>query len=198
MPKPHTYGLPDQTVDLSFTSRALPIFVNLVKKRAGMQILDLGPVCNENINLLARLIKRLYVYDMFSHLARAKRTKEESEPWWRQLDYPSEMFDGILLWDLPDRLTDRDALEASRRCHHILKPGGVVMACAATDTQESAEVNTFARDQNFRVTFRLQPHLTLPVTTRKTRDLLDVLSPLKSVQTFIFRNGLRELLLKKA
>ncbi len=195
--KPQPYGKPDQAPDRAFNSRALALFVNQIKKRAGARILDLGPVCNENINLFGRLIKTLDVNDMFSHLARVNKMKKKGDPWWRELDYPAELFDGILLWDLPDRLTDDDAGEASQRCHRILKPGGLVMVCAATDTQKSTAVNAFAMDREFGVTFRLQPYLSLPPTIRKTRDLLEVLEPLQPVQTFIFRNGLRELLLKK-
>ena len=197
MQKSPKNGFSEQTVDMPFTSKAVPAFIDKVNGHSLAQVLDLGPVCSENINIFAHLIKRLYVCDMFAHLARAKKRGLGSEPWWQQMDYPSETFDGILLWDLPDRLTDGDANEAGRRCYDMLKPGGMVMACAATETETNPGVNAYVLQKDFRVTFRVQPHLHLPLYTRKTRDLLDVLDPLKSVQSFLFRNRLREFLLKK-
>jgi len=190
-------GLPDQTVDLSFTSKALPVFIDKVNNHSTAQILDLGPVCNENINIFAHLIKKLYICDMFSHLARAFNKGAGLKRWWRQMDYPPGTFDGILLWDLPDRLTDGDAYEAGRRCSDMLKPGGMVVAFAATETKKNTEVNTFVLQKDFHVTFRVQPHLNLPLHTRKTGDLIGMLDPLKSVQSFLFRNGLREFLFRK-
>jgi len=182
---------------MPFTSKALPVFTDKVNSHSMVQILDLGPVCNENINIFAYLIKKLYICDMFSHLTRALKKGVGSKRWWQQMDYPPGTFDGILLWDFPDRLTDGDANEAGRRCYDILKPGGMVMACAATETKENTEVNTFVLQKDFRVTFRIQPHLNLPLHTRKTRDLIGVLDPLKLVQSFLFRNGLREFLFRK-
>ena len=190
-------GSSEQTLDMSFTSRALPAFIDKINSHSLAQILDLGPVCSENINIFGHLIKKLYVCDMFSHLARAKKGGLGSEPWWQQMDYPPETFDGILLWDLPDRLTNGDANEAGRRCYDMLKSGGMVMVCAATETETNTGVNTLVLQKDFRVTFRVQSHLHLPLHTRKTRDLLDALDPLKLVQSFIFRNRLREFLLKK-
>ena len=189
--------MPGQTVDMAFISKALPVFIAKVNSHSMAQVLDLGPVCSENINIFAHLIKKLYICDMFSHLARALKKGAGSKRWWRQLDYPSGTFDGLLLWDLPDRLTDGDANETGQRCYDMLKPGGMVVVCAATETKKNTEVNAFVLQKEFRVTFRVQPHLNLPLHTRKTRDLIDVLGPLKSVQSFLFRNGLREFLLKK-
>ena len=189
--------LPDQTVDMSFTSKALPVFIAKVSSHSMAQVLDLGPVCNENINIFAHRIKKLYICDMYSHLTRALKKGAGSKRWWRQLDYPSGTFDGILLWDLPDRLTDGDANEAGRRCYDMLKPGGMIVVCAATETKKNTEVNTFVLQKDFRITFRVQPHLNLPLHTRKTGDLIGVLDPLKSVQSFLFRNGLREFLFRK-
>ena len=51
MHKSHKYAVIDPTVALPFNSRALPVFIDHVKKHSRARILDLGPVCNENINL---------------------------------------------------------------------------------------------------------------------------------------------------
>ncbi|MEA3232375.1 MAG: class I SAM-dependent methyltransferase [Thermodesulfobacteriota bacterium] len=190
-------GLPGQTMDMSFTSRALPVFIAKMNSHSMAQVLDLGPVCNENINIFAHRIKKLYICDMFSHLARALEKGAGSKQWWRQLNYPSGTFDGILLWDLPDRLADGDTNKAGRRCYDMLKPGGMVVVCAATETKKNTEVNAFVLQKDFRVALRAQPHLNLPLHARKTGDLIGVLDPLKSVQSFLFRNGLREFIFCK-
>lgn len=189
--------LPDPTVDMSFTSNALPTFIAKVKNQSRANVLDLGPVCNENINIFAHLVKKLYVWDMFAHLARTKKKEGESKPWGQQLHFLPGTFDGILLWDLPDRLTDGDAREAGRRCHDMLKSGGMVLTCAAAETEKNTEVNAFVLQKDFQVIFRTQPHLDFPLHPRNTRDLMGVLAPLKLVQSFLFRNGFRELLFQK-
>lgn len=191
------YDLPDQAVNMSFTSNVLPTFVDKVRNYSRAKVLDVGPVCNENINILARLINRFYVCDMYAFMAREKKEKNKSNPWHHRLDYPSGIFDGILLWDLPDRLPNGSAREAGRRCYELLKPGGMVLARAAAETEKNTGVNAFVLQEGFRLSFRHQPHLDFPLHTRNTRDLLGVLAPLKLIQSFLFRNGSREFLLQK-
>lgn len=190
-------GLPEKSAFSSFTSRALPIFFNKIAHPADARMLDLGPVCSENVNLFARRLKKLYVFNFFAKWVLVNDKPSASKGAWGHLDYSPATFDGIVLWDLPDRMKDGDAREISRRCNIMLKEEGIVIVYATGQSQNVTRVNAFVLDDDYQVTFREQPHLNLPLHPRKTRDLFDVLNPLIPVQSFIFRNGLREFVLKK-
>ena len=61
------------------------------------QVLDVGPVCEENIMFFASRLRKLYVCDMFLRLIREKSVPRHSRNVWRHLDYPERFFDGIHL-----------------------------------------------------------------------------------------------------
>lgn len=183
--------------DMTFTSKAFGAFLHHIKARPGARVLDMGPVCGENINLLAQRVHRLYICDMFTRLDQKRRKDQPSGRVWQHLDYAPNTFDGILIWGLPDRLADDAVREAGRRCQRMLKPGGIVMACALGEKEKNSRVQTFVLSNDFSITFRVQPHLNLPLHSRKTREIIDTLAPLKLAQSFLFRNGLREFLFKK-
>ncbi len=197
MPKRTKTGLPEQSAFSPFTSKAVPVFLKQIPHPDEAHMLDLGPVCNENINLFASRLKKLFVFDIFTKKFLANSTDSKSKRFWRHLDYSPETFDGIVLWDLPDRLDDEDAHELGRRCNNLLKPEGITLVWATGQPHHETRVNAFAVDETFQIAFRDQPHLKLPLHPRKTRDLFDVLNPLIPVQSFIFRSGLREFVLKK-
>jgi SAM-dependent methyltransferase len=44
------------------------------------------------------------------------------------LHYEREMFDAVLLWDMPDYLSEALVKPVVQRLHYIMKPGGVLLA----------------------------------------------------------------------
>lgn len=186
-----------RALDMSFDSKAVSAFIKHIETRSATRILDLGPVCSENINLLARIARQLYICDMFTQLNQWQKNGHSPDQLWQHLDYAPDTFDGILLWDLTDRMTDEVIGEAGKRCWHILKPGGMVMACASGEKESHAKVRTFVLANDLSISFRNQAHLNLPVHTRKTRKIIGTMAPLKLVQSSLFRNGLREFLFRK-
>ena len=79
------------------------------------QVLDLGPVCEENITYFARRVKRFHVCDMFLRLNRNKREGLPSKMVWKHLDYRPHSFDGINLWDFIDHLNDDEIAQLASR-----------------------------------------------------------------------------------
>ena len=108
-------------------STILRLFIERLLRRQDPKLLDVGPICAENINLLARQTARLYVCDMFIRIDRERERTGALRSVWRHLDYPDKSFDGILLWDLLDRLDDSDVASLLERCHSILKQGGMLV-----------------------------------------------------------------------
>ncbi|MGD2028903.1 MAG: class I SAM-dependent methyltransferase [Desulfobacterales bacterium] len=180
------------TVD--YTSNALQLFMESLDDRPSAQVLDLGPVCQENIRFLARRVKKVYVCDMFIRLNRCLEKSNPVERIWHELDYPPESFDGILIWELADRLEDREVSVLVKLCHTLLKPGGMAVVMVLGEQSERLGVNAFVVGQNFMVRLRAQPHLNLPIRSRQNRDILAMMTPLKPAKSFICRLGFMEFL----
>ena len=183
--------------EMAFTSKALTAFIQHIKARPDPHILDMGPVCSENINFLAQKVHQLFICDMFIRLDQKHQKGQAPGGVWQHIDYAPDTFDGILMWGLPGRL-DADVVgQLGKKCHRLLKAGGLVMVCALGENKKNTRVDAFVLAGDSSISFRGQPHLDLPLYTRNTRELVDSLAPLKLVQSFLFRNGLREFLFRK-
>ena len=181
-----------------YTSMGLQLFMENLPEQTQGRLLDVGPVCNQNINVFARRVKKLYLCDLFLRLARLREQKSPPEGLWRDLDYPSSFFDGILLWDLSDRISENEARELIRLCHDMAKPGGMVLAFALGEGMRSPSVRSFTLGRDYRVSLRPQSHLNLPVAaTRQNRKMLALFNQFQPVKSFIYRSGFREFLFRR-
>ena len=109
-----------------YTSSVLHLFFESLERRQKAQVLDLGPVCGENIDFLAHRVQRLYVFDMFIRLDRNRRNGVPLSWAWQQLDYRPQSFDGVLLWDLADHLNDQEVKRLVEICRNMVKPGAML------------------------------------------------------------------------
>lgn len=181
----------------SYISEILERFLNPLERLKDGQILDLGPVCEENIMFFASRLKRHYVCDMFLRLIREQKIGRHSRNVWRHLDYPDRFFDGIHLWDLCDHLDDKKVSQLVEHCLLMLQPGGLLMLVAFEKPPSAARINSFIIQRDYRMGFRLQSHLNLPWHCRHNRALLSLLTGFSIVKSLRYRNGIREILLKK-
>ena len=180
-----------------YTSNALKLFVEHLEERPGNKLLDVGPVCQENIGFFASRVNKLYVCDMFIRLDRCIRKDNPVDQIWDNLDYPLKSFDGILLWELADRLDDPDVKRMVTLCHALLRPGGMAMVVVLGDQYGSSETNAFVVGEKFRIQLRPQPHLHLPLRSRQNRDVLSMMAPFIPAKSFICRAGFMEFLFRK-
>lgn len=181
-----------KTVD--YTSNVLQLFIEGLDRQPPGQVLDLGPVCQENIRFFAERVKRLYVCDMFIRLERCLGKGNPVDRIWHELDYPPESFDGILIWELADRLDDDEVRALVKLCYIMLKPGGMAVVLVLGEQAARLGVNSFVIGQDFKVGLRSQPHLRLPIRGRQNRDVLAMMTPLKPAKSFICRLGFMEFL----
>jgi len=181
----------------SYTSEILGLFLNPLLGLRDSQMLDMGPVCEENIMFFASRLRRLYVCDMFLRLIREQSFARHSRNAWRHLDYPVRFFDGIHLWDLCDHLDDKKVCQLLELCLSMLQPGGLLLMTAFEKPPSSARVNSFVIQSGYRISFRVQPHLNLAWHCRHNRALISMLKGFSIVKSLRYRNGIREILLKK-
>lgn len=189
--------LPPDTGYEGYTSNALKLFVEHLAHHPQGRLLDIGPVCQENIRFFAGRVRKHYVCDMFIRLDRCLRKGGPVHQIWQELDYRPESFHGILVWELADRLDDGDVHRLVTVCHSILVPGGMAVVMVMGDQIASSETRSFVLGQNWRVQLRPQPHLSLPLRGRQNRDVLSMMSPFIPAKSFICRPGFMEFLFQR-
>jgi hypothetical protein len=174
------------------------VFTEQVEKRQNAQVLDLGPVCGENISFFGQRVKRLFVCDMFLRLDLAHRGGLPLSQVWQHLDYPSQSFDGIMLWGLIEYLDNDEVHKLLDLCNTMLKPLGTILAVVQDEYAVASEINSYVIAEDFGVYLRPQPHLKLPWRRRHNRALLAIVAPFSPIKSFIYRDGIREILLRSS
>jgi len=182
---------------VTHTSNVIRLFIDGLERQQKGQVLDIGPVCSENINFLAQHVMRLYVCDMFLQLDQEQRKDISTSNPWQHLDYPPQSFDGILLWDLIDHIEDNEVSRFVELCTKMLRPDGLLMVFSLGEQETQTAVNSFVIREGFQLELRPQPHLDLPFHMRHNREILALLSPFTLVKSFIYHNGLRQFLFQR-
>jgi len=180
-----------------YTSMMLQMYFETLDQSSMAQVLDVGPVCEENITFFAQRVKRFHVCDMFSRLNRIRREGLPSKNMWKHLDYAPHSFEGINLWDFIDHINDDEIGKLVNLCHTMLNPRGMMLLTSFEEQSAPSQINSFVMQDSYRLTFRPQNHLDLPCYYRSNRILTDMLSEFASVKSFIYRNGVREFLCKR-
>jgi len=179
---------------IEYTSKVLQLLAGTFEKHLDFLILDVGPVCNENIEFFARRVKGFYVCDIFVRLDRDRRKGLKPNCVWRHLDYAPRSFDAINLWDLLEHLDDNEARRLTEICGNMLKPNGLLSVTAFERQPAPREISSFVIGQDFRLSLRSQPGLDLPWHYRHNRALISLLMPFSAVKIFCYRSGIREFL----
>jgi hypothetical protein len=183
---------PSESKISDYTSNALRLFLEGLEQVREAQILDVGPVCGENISFFAQRVKRLYICDMFFNLSRDPRKNLHPDEVWKHLDYPPQSFDGILLWNLVDHLDDREAGRIAELCCKILKPGGMLLAFLTGKSSVGTVACSFVVRDGYRVNIELKTGMHLPSYVRNNREVLELLHLFRPEKSFLYQNGLRE------
>ena len=185
------------SIPASYTSEILKLFMDPLIRLKDGRMLDVGPVCEENIMFFAGRLRRHHVCDMFLRSIREKSVPRHSRNVWRHLDYPASFFDGIHIWDFCDHLDDKRVNQLMERCLNMLQPGGLLLMAAFEKPPSPARINSFVIQPGYRMSYRVQPHLNLDWHCRHNRALMSLLTGFSIVKSLRYRNGIREILLKK-
>jgi hypothetical protein len=177
-----------------YASMMLQMYFEGLNQLSMAQILDVGPICGENIMYFAQRVKRLHVCDMFLRLNHNRRKGLPTDKVWEHLDYAPHIFDGINLWDLIDHLNDDEVGKLVNLCDTFLKTKGMMIVTSFEEPSAPSQIHSFVVKDDYRVTFRLQNHLDLPWYYRSNRIITEILSKIGTIKSFIYRNGVREFL----
>ena len=179
-----------------YTSNALRLFLEGLEQVRESQVLDVGSVCGDNITFFAQRVKRIYISDLFFHLSRDLREILPPNQFWKHLDYPSQSFHGILLWNLVDHLDDGEVGRMAERCYDMLKPGGMILASLTRKSVVGTVACSFVVKDDYRLHINPKPDMDLPLHVPSNREVLELLSLFTPVKSFLYQNGLREYLFR--
>jgi hypothetical protein len=181
----------------AYTSMMLQMYIETLARYSKAEILDLGPVCEENIRYFAQRVKRFHVCDMFLRLNLTRRKGLPIKKVLDHLDFVPHSFDGINLWDLIDHLSDDDIGRLVKHCYTLLEPRGLMIITSFEEQSAPSKIHSFVIKHGSQVTFRLQDHLNLPWYYRSNRIITEILSEFHTVKSFLYRNGVREFLCRR-
>ena len=182
---------------VDYNSMMLQMYFETLNQYSTALVLDVGPVCEENIRYFAQRVNRFHVCDLFLRLNRTRNKGLPAKQVLDHLDYVPHSFDGINLWDLIDHLSDDDIGRLVNHCYTLLEPRGLMIITSFEEQSAPSKVHSFIIKDGYQITFRLQNHLDLPWYYRSNRIITEMLSEFKTVKSFLYRNGVREFLCKR-
>ena len=181
----------------------LEIFIKEMTLQPEPLILDLGCICDSNIEFFIHLGCKVVVKDILNANARAftdqGNVREISvEELQIDFEYPENFFDGILLWDTFDHLDTEMARLLLNNASRILKDRG--WAIALFRPAHQTPFNTVTR---FRIVSSDEVRYeTLPLITQRhkvynNRDIADLFSNFSPYSSYILKNRWREVIVRR-
>lgn len=187
-------------------SRGLEQFFGSFRDQTGLAILDLGGVCQENINFVTSLGHRFYSEDFLRIFQETFGTDiaDQSNPgridyFLRQtLEYPDEQFDAVLAWDVLEYMEPALLSATADRLLRILKPDGYMLAFFRSDDAGETAPNYVFRIQDLK-TLQISQLGDRPVSKRlfNNRTLEKLFNKFQSMKFFLTRDRLREVIVRK-
>jgi hypothetical protein len=180
----------------AYESRMLKKYVRMLEKRQRPEVLDLGPVCGNNISFFLDRSSRLYQCDSFSRSVRELKRDSDADEIFSHLEIRENSLDGIHLWDVPDHIDNRTLSLLVNKLHSFLKPDGLLMMIASTSTAAQPSPLYFVIRDDCAVVLERSTSARLSYVYRPNRDIERNLIPFRQVNSFICTNGVREFLFK--
>lgn len=164
-------------------------------------ILDLGPVWQSTVQVLADFGCKIYSEDCLGELADALHEPVSASLAERflgaNLRYAPESLDGVIIWDILDLVPAELVEPLVARLREVLRPGGVVLAFFHNRREESfcfRRYRVVARDT---IEMLEAPGDWQPQRIFQNRTLLNLFAAFHASKTFLSRDNLREALFVK-
>ena len=206
-PSPNLGFLKPARKDVTTTrqSRGLEQFFFNLHDQVGLHILDLAGASQQNIDFLTSLGHKVYsanvgysMEECFGSDPSGQTNPGRIEYFLRtNFDYPSQTFDGVLMWDAMQFMGPALLNATVERLADIMRPKSYLLAFF-TVNDKVQEVSSYA--------FRIQDDKTLMVTDRgmrstghvfNNRSLEKLFGKFESVKFFLTRDNLREVIVRR-
>jgi hypothetical protein len=189
----------DVTESLCAT-RVLPKFLGALSTREAPVLLDLGPVVGPNVSFFGeRLACQLLIED-FDNLP--KRTADPAAAIEALLEDVKARarggLDGVLCWDVFDRLDREHARALAGGLTSLLTPKGVVHGFFASASGQGATRRRFVIQSETGMKWRVSPAETSARYARQAGEIQKLFGAVTVVDSVLLASASREVLLRKA
>ncbi len=211
-PPPITSGTrpraPQNPTTNSRRSPGLEQFFYVIRDTAGLSLLDLSAASQANISFITGLGHRIYAEDIILALDgayyppdsffEAQQDEARNRLILDQcLNFPSEHFDGALVWDCLQYMAPPLIEEVVERLWRILRPNAYVLAFFSSDERAATVPRYLYRIADGR-TLLLTPQEHRPPSQHfNSRHLERLFGRFQQVKFFLARDNLREVLVKR-
>ncbi len=188
---------------ISRRSTGFQEFIRAVGKTEGQRILDLGPTSPANINFITGLGHRAYNDDLLlsSHdpaliIQDPDGTKHIDVTLFlsENLAHEKEIFDAVLLWDVPDYLDESLVKPVVERIHKVTKPGGLLLGFFHTrDAGPNAPYYRYHIADKETLELQRGPQFALK-RVFNNRHIENLFHDFHSLKFFLGRDNIREVL----
>lgn len=179
-------------------------FIRAVSAPEGQRILDLGPTSPANLSFVTGLGHRAYNEDVLleSHdpglLIAAPDGKQQVIDVDRfmaeNLNHEKELFDAVLLWDVPDYLDESLVKPVIERIHKVTKPGGLLLGFFHTrDAGPNAPYYRYHIADKQTLELQRGPNFHLK-RVFNNRHIENLFRDFASIKFFLGRDNIREIL----
>ncbi|MGH9372961.1 MAG: class I SAM-dependent methyltransferase [Vicinamibacterales bacterium] len=182
-------------------SKALPKLVASLSQKEAPVLLDFGPVIGANVAFCGeRLGCKLFIEDLLADVDRHLRGASKEDfvaSLETRFSHPDASIDGIISWDLFDFLDKNAAAALARQIVRLLKPGGAVMGFFCTSSVERAAFTKFEIVDENTLRHRYHPGVGGRKQSLPNRDIIRMFEGLTVADSFLLKNNIREILLRK-
>ena len=187
--------------DVVVPSKALPKFLSALTQSQAPVLVDFGPVIGSNVGFFGeRLGCKLFIEDLGPDLGRHLRAGTMDalpallEKRFRHAD---QTVDGLLCWDCFDFLDKASAQALAKQIVRMLRPGGAVMGFFCTSSVARSAFTKYEIVDETSLRHRPQAGPEFPKTALQNRDIIRMFDGLIVSDSFLLKNNIREMLLRR-
>ena len=187
--------------DIVVPSKALPKFLSALTQSEAPVLVDFGPVIGSNVAFFGeRLGCKLFIEDLSADLDRHARAKTfDALPgvFEKRFRHADHTVDGLLCWDYFDFLNKPSAQALAAQIVRMLRPGGAVLGFFCTSSVPRSSFTKYEIVDETRLRHRPHPGPEFRKTALQNRDIIRMFDGLLVSDSFLLKNNIREMLLRR-
>ena len=182
-------------------SKAFPRFLSALTTQESPVLLDFGPVIGANVAFFGeRLGCKLFIEDFSADLDRHLRAKTVNALpglLTNRFRHADQTVDGLLCWDYFDFLDKASAQALAQQIVRMVRPGGAVLGFFCTSSVPRSGFTKYEIVDETRLRHRPHAGLESPKTALQNRDIIRMFDGLHVSDSFLLKNNIREMLLRR-
>ena len=192
---------PPRSDDAVVPSKALPKFLSALTQSDAPVLVDFGPVIGSNVAFFGeRLGCKLFIEDVSADIERHLRAKTvDALPalFEKRFRHEDQTVDGLLCWDYFDFLDKPSAQALARQIVRMVRPGGAVLGFFCTSSVAKAGFTKYEIVDDTNLRHRGQAATDFSKTALQNRDIIRMFDGLLVSDSFLLKNNIREMLLRR-